>query len=426
MTARVRWVFAVALAMIWLGVGAAVAETPARASATGPAAALSGLAHYLPEGSSLTDAGAGQGGGMNLTLALSQPVPYRISTMANPPRLLLDFREVDWGAFDGASLSRTRHVKALRAGLLQPGWSRLVLELDGPYAVAQAEMQVRGQKGRALVRLELRPVSAESFARTAGQPDQSLWALPKPDLLPVPKRRQTGAAPLIVVLDPGHGGIDPGSINGKVEEKEITLQFARELRELLIRNGIQVVLTRTDDVFVPLETRISVARAAGADLFLSIHADAEASREAVGATVYTLDTDSTDKAAAELAARHDRDDLLAGVDLSNADDQIATILMDMARTETAPRSNHLAGALVSAIKDADIRMHRRPHQQAAFSVLKSPDVPSALLELGYLSSESDLKNLQDPEWRARMAEAILSGIETWAKADAAQAALVRQ
>ncbi len=392
------------------------------ARAQGAAPVLSGLARYEPAGSALRDTGTG----IALNLMVSQPVPYRISTMDNPPRLVVDFREVEWSAFNAVGFLQSRHVKAVRAGPLQPGWSRFVMELDGPYGVAQAEMATRDEKGRALVRVKLNPVSEATFAATAGTEASPVWSLPKPAVLPPPKQRQKGDKPLVVVLDPGHGGIDPGSINGKVEEKQITLQFARELREALIRAGMQVVMTRTEDVFVPLETRITVARAAGADLFLAIHADAEASREAVGATVYTLSEGATDTASAELAARHDRDDLLAGVDLKNADDQIAKVLMDMARTETMPRSESFANTLVTSIKAAGIRMQKRPHQVAAFSVLKSPDVPSALLELGYLSSAADLKNLLDEGWRTRMAAAIVVAVQQWAKSDAAEAALVRQ
>jgi N-acetylmuramoyl-L-alanine amidase len=393
---------------------------------------LSALASFDPAGSAITDQGAGFDPMMTPTISvllnLSQPVPYRISTMNNPPRLVLDFREVDWRALDAAKLSSSRHVTAVRAGLLQAGWSRMVIELDGPYAVEQAEMETRNLRGRAAVRLALQPVSAATFAATAGKTDTSLWALPAPAAAPVgpPKKRQTGTAPLLVVLDPGHGGIDPGSINGDVHEADITLSFARQLKEVLVRQGVQVILTRAADEFVPLETRLSIARAAGADLFLSIHADAESAREATGATVYTLSDGATDKASAELAARHDRDDILSGVDLSNADDQIATVLMDMARTETQPRSDRFAAALVTAIRAAGVQMHKRPHQMAAFSVLKSPDVPSALLELGFLSSDGDLKNLQDPGWRARMAAAVGQAIAAWAKADAADAALIRQ
>jgi N-acetylmuramoyl-L-alanine amidase len=191
-----------------------------------------------------------------------------------------------------------------------------------------------------------------------------------------------------------------------------------------LRDGrFAVVLTRNDDIFVPLETRTSIARDAEADLFLSLHADALAEGEAQGATVYTLAADATDAASAALAERHDRDDLLAGIDLSDQDDLVAEVLMDMARTETMPRTDRLAAAVVAAIKAAEIRMHRDPHQTAGFSVLKSPDIPSVLLELGFLSSERDFKRLSDPAWRAKMAEAVRLAILQWANEEDALRAL---
>ena len=202
------------------------------------------------------------------------------------------------------------------------------------------------------------------------------------------------------------------------------LTFARELKERLVRaGGFTVIMTRDDDIFVPLETRISIARAAGADVFLALHADALAEGEAVGATIYTLADAASDAAGATLAERHDRDDLLSGVDLTGQDDLVAGILMDMARTETEPRTQRLAAALQAAMQADGVKMHRIPHQFARFSVLKSPDIPSALIELGFLSSARDLARLTDPDWRARMAGAIVTGLKAWAIEDAAQAQL---
>jgi N-acetylmuramoyl-L-alanine amidase len=189
---------------------------------------------------------------------------------------------------------------------------------------------------------------------------------------------------------------------------------------------MDVLLTREEDTFVPLELRISVARAAGADLFLSLHADALAEGQATGATIYRLADEASDMASARLAERHDRADLLAGVDLEGQDDEIAGVLMDLARIETQPRADSLAAALVEAMTKAGVKMHRHPIQDAAFSVLKSPDIPSLLLEVGFLSSEADRKRLTDPVWRAMMQEAIRTGIAAWAVTDAAEARLLRQ
>ena len=177
-----------------------------------------------------------------------------------------------------------------------------------------------------------------------------------------------------------------------------------------------------EDVFVPLETRISLAHEVGAQVFLSLHADALSEGDAAGATVYTLSDEASDEASATLAERHNRDDLLAGIDLKQQDDVVVQVLMDMARTETKPRTARLADAMVVAIKAADIKMHRHPQQEASFSVLKSPDIPSILLELGFLSSTSDMERLADADWRLKMALAIRDGLKRWAADDAARAA----
>lgn len=353
-----------------------------------------------------------------IVLAISQSVPWRVRVMDAPPRLIVDVREVDW-----TGLSQVRQespdVVAMRAGVFRQGWSRLVIELARPMRVATAEMTTDGP-----VRMNLRllPETPEAFAQAASQPEPPEWALPKAADLPKPV--PLGSGPIVVVLDPGHGGIDPGAERDGMTEAELVLTFARELKELLVRDGdFLVVLTREEDVFVPLETRISIARATGAHVFVSLHADALAEGEAVGATIYTLSDDASDEAAQALAERHDRADLLSGVDLTAQDDLVATVLMDMARAETEPRIARLALALEMAIKSKDLRMHRFPHQTGGFSVLKSPDIPSVLLELGFMSSARDLARLTDAEWRRKMSQAIRDGLKSWAAEDAALSAL---
>lgn len=351
------------------------------------------------------------GGGLELTLAISQPVPWRVRMLDGPPRMILDFREVDFTGLD--KLRLPAGLTTLRAGSFRPGWSRLVVELERPMLVSSAEM--RTEDGTQ-VALRLQPASPEAFAAEAARPEPPDWALPEPIALPPPAKLPGG--PLVVVLDPGHGGLDPGAEKGGVTEKSIVLTFALELRDLLRRDGVEVVMTREEDIFVPLETRTSIARAAGADVFISLHADALPEGDAVGATVYTLAEEASDAAVQALAERHDRDDLLAGIDLSAQDDLVAAVLMDMARTDTEPRTEDLAASLVEAIKTAGLKMHRRPRQEAGFSVLKSPDIPSVLLELGFLSSERDQKRLSDPEWRMTMQGAIAAGLKAWAEAEA--------
>jgi N-acetylmuramoyl-L-alanine amidase len=191
------------------------------------------------------------------------------------------------------------------------------------------------------------------------------------------------------------------------------LTFARELEEILLRDGrFRVIMTREDDEFVPLETRVAVAHQARAQVFLSLHADALAVGQAMGATLYTLSDEASDEVARRLAELHNRDDLLSGIDLKGQDELVTTILLDMARTETAPRIERLALALESSIKAAGVTMHPHARQKGGFAVLKSADIPSVLIELGFLSSSGDLARLRDPAWRAIMADAIRTGLLT--------------
>jgi N-acetylmuramoyl-L-alanine amidase len=372
---------------------------------------LSALARLNAEASGLRRTGAV----VEVTFVISQPVPWRVRFLDGPPRLIVDTREVDWTGVE--RMDTPSPMVALRAGAFRAGWSRLVIELDGPQRLSVSEMLTGA--GETRIRLALEPTDAAGFAAEAARPDLPDWTAPDPAELmpPLPE----GAGAMVVVLDPGHGGIDPGAEHEGQSEADLMLTFARELKDVLVRDGrFSVVLTRDEDVFVPLETRTSIARGAEADLFLSLHADALAEGEAQGATVYTLSDEAIDAATAALAERHDRDDLLAGIDLSDQDDVVAKVLMDMARTETAPRTGRLADAIVGAIKAAELRMHRRPRQEGGFSVLKTPDIPSVLLELGFLSSERDVRRLTDPAWRARMAEAIRLALVAW---DAEETAL---
>ncbi|MBK0328354.1 N-acetylmuramoyl-L-alanine amidase [Rhodobacteraceae bacterium F11138] len=399
-----------ALASFWLAIAAASAQD------------FSGLARLDATQSGITDDGWT---GLRIELALSQGVPYRLFTLDEPARLVLDFQEVDWGGVSPGQLLQSKQLKQVQFGTYVPGWSRMVLELAEPMAVAGAEMQIDSASGRAHLTVTLAPQSAEAFASNAGAPHDPRWDLPEPADVPAGLRRGPDA-PLIVVLDPGHGGIDPGAETGGLFEKDLMLRFARELREVLLRAGdFQVVLTRDSDHFVSLEQRVAIAHQAGADVFLSLHADSLAEGQAHGATVHVLSRAASDVASAKLAERHDRGDLLSGVDLSQADDRVTGILLDLARQETRPRTQALAQALVDGMMQAGGPMNRRPLRKAGFSVLKAADIPSVLVEIGFLSSPRDLANLRDPAWRGGMARGIRDGLLAWRQADAARRPLVR-
>lgn len=359
-----------------------------------------------------------------LRLELTQGVPWRLFTLSDPDRLVLDFAEVDWQGTDPEALDQSERVATLRMGLYRPGWSRLVAELAEPMQVESAGMQVGRDGAGAVLTLRLTRSDPDSFAAGAGQPPDPGWVRTRP----VARRTTPDAeGPLVIVLDPGHGGIDPGAQRGGVSEAELMLRFALELREVLLRAGdYKVFLTRETDRFVSLEGRVKIAHDMGADLFVSLHADALQQGVAHGAAVYTLAEEATDAASAALAERHDRDDLLAGLDLSGQDDRVAQVLMDLARLDNTPRSQALAEHIVGGIEASLGEVHKDPVRQAAFSVLKSADIPSVLVELGFLSTERDLENLQDPRWRAGMAAGIRDGIASWALEDEALARLRRQ
>lgn len=383
---------------------------------------LTGLARLDPAASSVSD---GWGGGTQLDLAMSLGVPFRVYTLDGPPRLVLDFSELDFaGAVPGDVLAEPGNITGLRFGAIQPGWTRLVADLATPMLPRDVALTA-DPDGSGAVRLQvaLDPVAQDEFAARSGIPEGAGWALPRRQ----DANRQARAPQVFtVVLDPGHGGIDPGAEREGLVEKEIVLDFARTLRDLLRREGIKVVMTRDADEFVSLQARTGIAHQEGAALFVSIHADALSGGGARGATVYTLSDTASDEASAQLAARHNRSDILAGVDLTGTDDEVTSVLLDLARRETEPRSRAVAQAVIEGMAAAGGPMNRKPWRQAGFSVLTSADIPSVLVEIGFLSSPRDAKNLADPVWRAVIAEGIAGAIVAWRDADAARAALVRQ
>lgn len=383
---------------------------------------LNALARIDAEKSSVQD---GENG-ISVTLHLSQPVPYRVFTLSDPARLVIDFNEVDWSGIQGADLLSGTFANSVNTGPFKAGWSRMVVALNSPQVIDLAGLSI-GEDRDATFTATLTSSSEEAFLASSGAPKGAAFAGPKAAETPDPILRQSGDRDLIVMLDPGHGGIDPGAESGQVREADLMLSFALELKERLLREGgYEVFLTRDEDVFVPLEMRVTLARAARADVFLSLHADALSEGRATGATVYTLSEEASDIASQKLAERHDRADLLAGVDLSAQDDVIAGILMELARMETAPRGERLADEMVTGLREHLGKLYKKPRLRAGFSVLKAPDIPSVLVELGFISNPKDLANLQDPAWREKAQLGIVQALRVWAVQDAAEARLLRQ
>ncbi|TDL84339.1 N-acetylmuramoyl-L-alanine amidase [Palleronia sediminis] len=411
-----------ALASFWLG-QAAAAQSGAQ-----DAERMTALARIDVAASRIEDFGSN----LLVDLALSQPVPWRVFTLDEPRRLVIDFGEVDFAGTTLTEIVAADMVSGVTTGRFREGWSRLVLALAGPMAVETAGLSTGGPGGIARMKLQLAPVTAEAFARDAGPPDSVLFgagddAEAEGAAAPIePMRRQSGERPLRVTIDPGHGGIDPGAEAEGVNEADIVLAIAKQLAAALKRLGMEATLTRTDDVFVPLERRMSIAREARSDVFLSLHADALDEGQASGATVYTLSTDGADEASQKLVERHEPDDLLTGLDLMAAGDEVALVLMEMARAETLPRSERLADEIVAGLARETGDLHKRPRLRADFSVLKAADIPSVLIELGFLSSAADRARLADPMWRQAAVNGIRAGIENWSRYDAIQGRQLRQ
>ncbi len=361
-----------------------------------------------------------------VNLFLSQPVPYRVFTLDTPRRLVLDFKEVDFRDADQIAFTRSAWIEGARFGGLRPGWSRMILDLSDPMQIDAAGMQVDTTDGTAQIDVVLSPTSEEEFARTAGLPDDPDWAFETEDtsLQPVPAPADDT---LVVVIDPGHGGIDPGAEQGGIHEADVMLALALELASALGRiEGVQPAVTRADDTFVPLQERMTLARGSRADLFISLHADALEGLQATGASVYTLTDEASSFASTRMAERHDQNDLLAGVDLDGQGDEVALVLQDLVRVETEAASERFADQLVQAMQDTGAVLNSRPRREAALAVLNAADFPSVLLEVGFLSNPDDRARLTTPQGRAPIVAAVTLAVGRWAIEEAALKPLIRQ
>ena len=401
-----------ALIVAMLLASSALAEAPARLDAGGTAVVLGPAQGWI---------GRHRPSPVTLRISVSEPVPYRVFLLDGPPRLVVDLQGLDLGDAKVSDVFGADKLPGFRWGRMRNGWTRIIAELSGPYRITRAALSVAPPRPR--IEIALEPTTAENFAPRMGAAGTVLRDLPEP--------AQTSSAlepsdRLRVVLDPGHGGVDPGALAGGKSEAALVLGFAQGLAAALRARDIDVTLTRIDDRFLGLESRMTKARDAGADLFLSLHADALPQGQAAGAGVYVWQSEGDDQAARQLAMRHDRDDLLGGIDLTGTDDALAGALMNVARTDTQPRSENFAKFLTSRMALENLPMHARPMQGARFSVLKSPDIPSALLELGFLTDSRDRARLTDPAWRAQMTSAIVDAILGWSNDDAARRALLRR
>lgn len=343
---------------------------------------------------------------------LSRGVELTAFTLADPYRVVIDLPQVAFQLPPKAGEAGRGLVKAFRFGLVMAGGSRIVLDAGGPVRIDKAFVLDPADGLPARLVVDLVAVDRDTFLR-------NLALDTKPRRATEPARAEAAeAAPAgdtrpVVVIDPGHGGVDGGTSAPSGEsEKSIVLEFAQQLRDKLEKKGsYRVVMTRDDDSFVPLGERVRIARQNKAALFISIHADAMARRvaETRGATVYTLSETASDNEAARLAEAENKADAIAGVDLSNEPDDVADILIELTHRETKAFSNQFARTLVGELKRA-ARLHKHPLRAAGFKVLKAPDVPSVLVELGYVSSPQDLKLMTSAAWRDRATDSIVQAM----------------
>ncbi len=348
-----------------------------------------------------------------LIIDLSRPVAFRAFTLANPYRVILDLPDVVFAFPQASGTSRRGLVAAYRYGAFAPGKGRMVLDLAEPVAIDKAFVLDPAADQPARLVLDLVKSDAASFASSVATAAEARGA-PQP-IAPAHHEPDTDPRPMIV-LDPGHGGIDSGTTGSSpFSEKNIVLDVALALRSRLESSGrYRVVLTRGTDVFVPLGERVRIARANRAALFISIHADALASNDgqARGASVYTLSETASDGEAARLAETENRADLIAGIDLSVESDEVAGILFDLAQRETKNFSAMFARTLVGAMKSAG-KVHKSALKSAGFRVLKAHDVPSVLVEIGYMSSREDLKLMTSEAWRDKMAQVMGEAVDNF-------------
>ncbi|MEJ2227250.1 MAG: N-acetylmuramoyl-L-alanine amidase [Alphaproteobacteria bacterium] len=367
---------------------------------------------------------------------LSEAVDFRAFILANPYRVIVDLPEVKFLMPSGVGAKGKGLVSAFRFGLFAQGKSRIVIDVVEPVLIDKAFVRAAENGQPARLVLDLVRTTKEKFEKQLQQQAVFSSTAPgsfKPSVEPLsPLGGQdggrSGATPTkhkpVVVLDPGHGGVDPGAISiGGKYEKNIVFSFAQLLKSKLEATGkYRIVMTRDEDIFIPLEDRVKRARKEQADLLLSIHANAmdlkhpvfgKAAADVRGASVYTLSEEASDDLAKAIARKENTADIVAGAELAGAtDDDLASILIDLMHRETKNLSVAFAQTLLTNLK-TQVKLTPKPHRFANFRVLKAQDVPSVLLELGYLSHKGDERAMISKKWRSEAADKVVKAINVF-------------
>ena len=377
-----------------------------------------------------------------IVIDVSDKINYRIFALSDPNRIVIDLPEMTWrlpaNVISQNLVDNSNLINNFRYGYFRPGLSRVVLDIKKPARIKSVFIitPANGKNYRLVIDLVqtsrkkflaiIRESKLKKPLRTKKERDPSLKKelenqlynmiptkkKPRNEKRTIEKQKKVTIKP-VVVIDPGHGGIDPGSTSGRVFEKHITLAAAKVIESHLKSLGrYTVFLTRRNDKFVRLRKRIAIAKAHGASLFISLHADAIKNRRVRGLSVYTLSERASDKEAADLARKENKSDVIAGVDLSTESPIVSDILIDLRQRNTMNESSKLAIGLVKHMRKITKTLSNA-HRFAGFAVLKSPDIPSILVEMGFLSNKADEKALLNPKYRAQLARSIGKAVDDY-------------
>ena len=365
--------------------------------------------------------------GARVVFDLTKSINYRVFLLDNPRRAVVDLDNADIGALKTKVVNQV--ISGSRIGKMSDNDKRVVFDLSRPAIVKKAFLipPQGGQSWRLVIDLVMTGESTfksktgnkyvitnnTQFAPQEEKEDSPWWSFGSSDnqksLAKVNRKR-------IIVLDPGHGGKDPGAIGAyaKTYEKNITLAMGKELKQMLQSKGYVVYLTRESDIFIPLRQRTKIAQKYKADLFMSIHADSAQNRNATGLSVYTLSDTASDKEAAALAERENKADIIGGMDLGGNTKEVNDILISLSQTDTRNKSSKYATYLVQEMSKS-VKLVKNTHRFAGFAVLKAPDVPAVLLEMGYLSNRTEEANLRTSSYRKKLAEAVARAVDKYFK-----------
>ncbi len=355
---------------------------------------------------------------LRIVTVLNEKPNYRLMLLDKQPRLVVDLPKADF-LMPLKAVDIRGMVKELRYGAINPTQSRMVFTMKTAFAIERVDVESLNENIWQLI-IDIKAVPDQDFDKSIEHTrkfEQLRRTNPenldhnKPDKMAINVKNDE----FTIVIDAGHGGFDTGAIGvSGIEEKSVTLAFAKALKDVLEKKQFKVVLTRDDDTFLRLGERVQLARSNAANLFISIHADSIHLPDIRGATVYTLSDNASDSLAKAVAENENKADLLGELP-PDEPPEVADILIDLTRRETDGFSSKFADRVISSLNEGQIRVINNPHRYAGFMVLKAPDIPSVLIELGYLSNADDEKLISDPVWRNNMAHIISNAIEKYAQ-----------